>query len=80
MPKDNISQLLDGTFESPDGGTAGVATRALIIAPSLKGMELDLVRSLEPLPNGATKVYLDEQHIINLQDEYESVKAQLDAS
>ena len=47
MPKDNISQLLDGTFESPDGGTAGVATRALIIAPSLKGMELDLVRNLD---------------------------------
>ena len=47
MPKDNISQLLDGTFESPDGGTAGVATRALVIAPSLKGMELDLVRNLD---------------------------------
>jgi len=43
-------------------------------------LNIDLVRSLEPLSNGATKVYLDEQHIINLQDEYESVKAQLDAS
>ena len=36
-------------------------------------LNIDLVRSLEPLSNGATKVYLDEQHIINLQDEYEKV-------
>jgi glycerol-1-phosphate dehydrogenase [NAD(P)+] len=47
MPADKITQLLDGTFSSPDGGMAGVSTRALVISPSLRGMELDLVKSLD---------------------------------
>jgi glycerol-1-phosphate dehydrogenase [NAD(P)+] len=46
MAEDKIDQLLKGVFRSPDGGMAGVSTRALMIAPSLMDMELDLVRSL----------------------------------
>ncbi|WP_162918957.1 sn-glycerol-1-phosphate dehydrogenase [Taklimakanibacter deserti] len=44
---DKIAQLLDGTYEDPDGlGRQGVATRSLVIAPTLEGMERDLVGSL----------------------------------
>jgi glycerol-1-phosphate dehydrogenase [NAD(P)+] len=44
---DKITQLLNGTYEDPDGlGMQRVATRALVIAPTLKGMERDLVKGL----------------------------------
>ena len=43
-----ITQLLNGTYDDPDGlGKQRVATRSLIIAPSLKGMESDLVKGLD---------------------------------
>ena len=43
-----ITQLLNGTYEDPDGlGRQRVATRALVIAPKLDGMERDLVRDLD---------------------------------
>jgi glycerol-1-phosphate dehydrogenase [NAD(P)+] len=49
---DKISQLLDGTYEDPDGlGKQRVATRALVIAPTLEGMERDLVKGLGFEPN-----------------------------
>jgi glycerol-1-phosphate dehydrogenase [NAD(P)+] len=44
---DKITQLLDGTYEDPDGlGMQRVATRALVIAPTLEGMERDLIKAL----------------------------------
>ena len=44
---DKITQLLDGTYEDPDGfGRQRVATRALVIAPTLDGTERDLVTTL----------------------------------
>ena len=43
-----IIQLLDGLYEDPDGlGKQRVATRSLVIAPSLAGMERDLVKGLD---------------------------------
>jgi glycerol-1-phosphate dehydrogenase [NAD(P)+] len=43
-----IIQLLDGLYEDPDGlGKQRVATRSLVIAPSLEGMERDLVKGLD---------------------------------
>lgn len=48
MKKDMLDQLIAGTFPNPDGpGTVGVTTRSLVIAPSLSGMELDLVKGLD---------------------------------
>ncbi len=49
MPEpDKILELLNGTYEDPDGlGPQKVATRSLTIAPSLAGMERDLVKSLD---------------------------------
>ncbi|MBK1870808.1 sn-glycerol-1-phosphate dehydrogenase [Taklimakanibacter albus] len=45
---DKITQLLDGTYEDPDGlGKQRVDTRSLIIAPKLDGMERDLVKALD---------------------------------
>jgi glycerol-1-phosphate dehydrogenase [NAD(P)+] len=45
---DKITQLLNGTYEDPDGlGPQRVSTRSLVIAPSLEGMELDLVKQLD---------------------------------
>lgn len=45
---DKITQLLNGTYEDPDGlGKQRVATRSLVIAPSLDGMERDLVKGLD---------------------------------
>jgi glycerol-1-phosphate dehydrogenase [NAD(P)+] len=45
---DKIIQLLEGTYEDPDGlGKQRVATRALIIAPTLQGMERDLIKDLD---------------------------------
>ncbi|MGE0241655.1 MAG: iron-containing alcohol dehydrogenase [Parvibaculaceae bacterium] len=45
---DKIIQLLDGTYEDPDGlGRQGVTTQALVIAPTLDGMERDLVKNLD---------------------------------
>jgi glycerol-1-phosphate dehydrogenase [NAD(P)+] len=47
MTPDTLDQLIAGTFPNPDGtGTVGVTTRSLKIAPSLAGMELDLVKPL----------------------------------
>ena len=44
---DPIGQLLAGTYIDPDTGQpVGVTTRALMIAPSLGGMEGDLVGAL----------------------------------
>lgn len=46
--EDKIARLLAGTYEDPDGhGPQGVATRSLVIARSLAGMENELVRSLD---------------------------------
>ncbi len=43
-----IEQLLAGTYPDPDTGlTVGVATKSLIIAPSLAGMEGDLIAGLD---------------------------------
>lgn len=49
MPtSDKITQLLDGTYEDPDGlGKQRVDTRSLVIAPRLDGMERDLVKDLD---------------------------------
>jgi glycerol-1-phosphate dehydrogenase [NAD(P)+] len=49
MPQpDKIAQLLNGTYEDPDGlGRQRVTTRSLVIAPSLIGMERDLVKGLQ---------------------------------
>ncbi|HTN97454.1 MAG TPA: iron-containing alcohol dehydrogenase, partial [Nordella sp.] len=45
---DKITQLLDGTYEDPDGlGQQRVDTRSLVIAPRLDGMERDLVQTLD---------------------------------
>lgn len=48
MPtSDKITQLLNGTYEDPDGfGKQRVTTRSLVIAPTLAGMERDLVKGL----------------------------------
>lgn len=47
MKKDIIDQLIAGTYPNPDApGTVGVTTRSLMIAPSLDGLELDLVKPL----------------------------------
>ena len=44
---DPIAQLLAGVYPDPDGhGKLGVATKSLAIAPSLAGMERDLVLAL----------------------------------
>jgi glycerol-1-phosphate dehydrogenase [NAD(P)+] len=44
---DKITQLLDGTYEDPEGlGKQRVATRSLVIAPSLEGMERQLIDPL----------------------------------
>ncbi|MGE0004086.1 MAG: iron-containing alcohol dehydrogenase [Parvibaculaceae bacterium] len=44
---DKITELLAGTYEDPDGlGPQRVTTRALVIAPTLAGMERDLVAGL----------------------------------
>src|SRR5262245_39559570 len=49
---DKIAQLLNGTYEDPDGlGLQRVATQALVIAPTLDGMERDLIKSLDFEPN-----------------------------
>lgn len=43
-----ITQLLNGTYEDPDGlGKQRVATRSLVVAPSLAGRERDLVKGLD---------------------------------
>lgn len=49
MPSpDKITQLLDGTYEDPDGlGKQRVDTRLLVIAPRLDGMERDLIKALD---------------------------------
>ena len=48
MHTDKIARLLAGTYEDPEGrGPQHVDTRALVIAPSLAGLEQDLVRSLD---------------------------------
>ena len=45
---DKITQLLNGTYEDPDGlGMQRVSTRALVIAPTLDGMERDLIKGLD---------------------------------
>ncbi|MFZ5672102.1 MAG: sn-glycerol-1-phosphate dehydrogenase [Pseudomonadota bacterium] len=45
---DKITQLLDGTYEDPDGlGKQRVDTHSLVIAPKLDGMERDLVKALD---------------------------------
>jgi glycerol-1-phosphate dehydrogenase [NAD(P)+] len=45
---DPIAQLLAGTYPDPDGsGRLGVTTKSLTIAPSLRGMEKDLVQGLD---------------------------------
>src|SRR5688572_22381894 len=47
MLHDPLDQLLAGTFHDPDGGGAiGVATRSVVIAPSLKGSEKALIDHL----------------------------------
>jgi glycerol-1-phosphate dehydrogenase [NAD(P)+] len=44
---DTIKQLLNGTYEDPDGlGKQRVATRSLVIAPNLEGMECHLIDAL----------------------------------
>ena len=44
---DKITDLLNGTYEDPDGlGRQSVTTRSLVIAPTLDGMECDLVKGL----------------------------------
>ena len=48
MSKDMIAQLLDGSLPDPDGGSAlRVATRSVVIAPSLQGRESDIVAPLD---------------------------------
>jgi len=48
VSKDMIAQLLDGSLPDPDGGSAlRVATRSVVIAPSLQGGEADIVAPLE---------------------------------
>jgi len=49
MPSpDKITQLLDGTYDDPDGlGKQRVDTRLLVIAPRLAGMERDLIKALD---------------------------------
>lgn len=47
MTNDTLDHLIAGTFPNPDGsGTVGVTTKALTIAPTLAGSELDLVKPL----------------------------------
>ncbi len=47
MSGDVIARLLAGTFPDPDGaGTLSVATRAVIIAPSLRAAEAEILRPL----------------------------------
>ncbi len=47
MQDDPLEQLLAGSFSDPDGGGAvGVATRSLVIAPSLVGSERALIDGL----------------------------------
>ena len=48
MSKDMIAQLVEGSLPDPDGGSAlRVATRSVVIAPSLQGSEADIVAPLE---------------------------------
>ena len=48
MSKDMIEQLVEGSLPDPDGGSAlRVATRSVVIAPSLQGSEADIVAPLE---------------------------------
>jgi glycerol-1-phosphate dehydrogenase [NAD(P)+] len=45
---DAIAALLAGGYEDPDGlGKQGVATKSLVIEPSLRGTECDLVQGLD---------------------------------
>jgi glycerol-1-phosphate dehydrogenase [NAD(P)+] len=45
---DSIAALLAGTYDDPDGlGKQGVATKSLVIEPSLRGMERELVAGLD---------------------------------
>lgn len=45
---DKITQLLEGTYEDPDGlGRQRVDTQSLVIVPKLDGMERDLVKALD---------------------------------
>lgn len=47
MTNDTLDRLIAGTYPNPDSeGTVGVTTKALTIAPSLAGAELDLVKPL----------------------------------
>ncbi len=47
MTRDDIRALLAGKFPDPDGaGTLAVATRSVVILPTLKGAEADLVGRL----------------------------------
>ncbi len=47
MSEDTIARLIAGTLPDPDGGAAlQVATRSVVIAPSLRGSEADLLAPL----------------------------------
>jgi glycerol-1-phosphate dehydrogenase [NAD(P)+] len=47
MAGDHIGRLIEGSWPDPDGGAPiGVATRAVVIEPSLAGDEADLVAAL----------------------------------
>jgi glycerol-1-phosphate dehydrogenase [NAD(P)+] len=47
MPTDTISQVLNGSYEDPDGGPPlRVSTKSVVIEDSLEGMEADLVADL----------------------------------
>lgn len=46
--RNTITQLINGSYEDPDGfGKQRVSTRALVIAPTLVGMERDLIKALD---------------------------------
>jgi glycerol-1-phosphate dehydrogenase [NAD(P)+] len=48
LQNDKITQLLNGTYQDPDGlGRQRVTTRSLVTASSLAGMERDLVKALD---------------------------------
>ena len=56
LQNDKITQLLNGTYQDPDGlGRQRVTTRSLVIASSLAGMERDLVKALDKFKVGNTE-------------------------
>src|SRR5688572_15744428 len=69
---DKIEQLLAGAYRDPESGEAiSVATKSLVIAPSLEGMEADLVAGLSFGPTLA---------VVSDQTTHEVLGAQVESS